>query len=124
MRCIIFLLALMMSLPSLAETQCPFSESECAALNRYEAANQELNSIYQRIMGKIHSQGYDEYLVPQEDIKQSLQNAQRAWLKYRDSHCEAYYTLFSGGTSRNIDRLSCLAEMTIERTTLLQNVYL
>ena len=121
----IFLLALMLPLQSFAETaQCQFSESECEALSHYQESDQELNQIYQRVMGKIHSNEFEEYLVPKEEIQQSLQNAQRAWLQYRDSHCEAYYRLFGGGTSRNVDRLFCLRQMTIERTILLQKVYL
>ncbi|WP_434141384.1 lysozyme inhibitor LprI family protein [Pseudomonas luteola] len=62
-------------------------------------------------MHKIDSGGFDGGLVPKEELSQSLRQSQRAWLKFRDDNCEAYYTLMSGGLSRNEDREVCLGKL-------------
>lgn len=83
-----------------------------------------LNKTYQIIVQKIKSNEFESYLVPKKLIQQSLLNSQRAWLKYRDANCEAHYTLLSSGTSKNIDRLVCLSEMTTTRSQQLRKRYL
>ncbi|EGU46118.1 hypothetical protein VII00023_09626 [Vibrio ichthyoenteri ATCC 700023] len=105
-------------------SQCEFSPAACDAMARYDIADKKLNHVYQNIISKIESNQFDGYLVAKGEIKTSLVAAQRTWLKYRDVHCEAYYTLFSGGTSKNIDRMTCLTEMTEQRILVLQQLYL
>lgn len=104
--------------------QCEFSPAACDVMAGYDIADDKLNDVYQNIVGKIESNQFDGYLVAKGEIKTSLVAAQRTWLKYRDAHCDAYYTLFSGGTSKNIDRMICLTEMTEQRILVLQKLYL
>ena len=98
-------------------------ESLCIAQNRYDAADTQLNQTYQRILKKVELNDYKGYLVSKKLIKQTLVDAQRAWLSFRDAHCESHYRLFSGGTSRNSDRLKCLAQLTSARTEQLKQLY-
>ena len=98
-------------------------ESLCIAQNRYDAADTQLNQTYQRILKKVELNDYKDYLVSKKLIKQTLVDAQRAWLSFRDAHCESYYRLSSGGTSRNSDRLECLAQLTSARTEQLKQLY-
>lgn len=94
------------------------------AQNNYSQADIQLNKIYQRIVNKVELDGFEEYQVPKNEIKTSLLKSQRTWLKFRDANCEAYYRLFSGGTSRNVDALVCLNDMTVTRSKQLQKLYL
>ncbi|MDP2714374.1 lysozyme inhibitor LprI family protein [Rheinheimera sp.] len=110
--------------PCFSPLACELPEALCSALTEYELADSELNNTYRRIMQKIAADEFEGYRVAKADIKDSLVKGQRAWLKYRDANCEAYYTLFSGGTSRNVDRTQCLTEMTNTRVLLLKKVYL
>ena len=96
----------------------------CVTPDPEESVDEKLNRTYRDIMRKIDSGGFDGGLVPREELSQSLRQSQRAWLKFRDDNCEAYYTLMSGGLSRNEDREVCLGEMTSERTRFLEKVYL
>lgn len=102
---------------------CELPEELCSALTDYELADSDLNNTYRQIMQKIAADEFKDYRVAKADIKDSLVKGQRAWLKYRDANCEAYYTLFSGGTSRNVDRTQCLTEMTNTRIQLLRQLY-
>jgi uncharacterized protein YecT (DUF1311 family) len=117
-------LLLVASSNSFSKDDCSFTESLCVAQNNYSQADIQLNKIYQRIVNKVERDGFEEYQVPKNEIKTSLLNSQRAWLKFRDAHCEAYYRLFSGGTSRNVDALVCLNDMTVTRSKQLQKLYL
>jgi uncharacterized protein YecT (DUF1311 family) len=60
----------------------------------YEAADQELNNVYQALQ---------DYLSPAE--QEQLTDAQLAWIDYRDAHCA-----FEGG-----DTNACLAQVTETR---------
>ena len=117
-------LLLIISFNSFSKDSCNFPESMCIAQNDYDQADIQLNNTYQRIVKKIELNEFDDYLVPKNEIKTSLLNSQRAWLKFRDANCEAHYRLFSGGTSRNEDNLVCLSDMTILRVEQLKKLYL
>ncbi|QEU26300.1 lysozyme inhibitor LprI family protein [Pseudomonas luteola] len=88
-----------------AQERC---KQPCVTPGPEESVDAKLNRTYRDIMHKIESGGFDGGLVPKEELSQSLRQSQRAWLKFRDDNCEAYYTLMSGGLSRNEDREICL----------------
>ncbi|MCX7635815.1 MAG: lysozyme inhibitor LprI family protein, partial [Syntrophales bacterium] len=52
--------------------------------------------------------------------KEKLRKAQRAWIKYRDSCCEAEASLFEGGTMYGLVYTNCMIDLTIERTKRLR----
>jgi urease subunit beta len=50
---------------------------------------------------------------------QSLLEAQRAWLAYRDGACEVHASPFEGGSLQPLIRSTCLSELTAQRTNML-----
>ena len=81
-------------------------KSLCAKQN-YEQQDQRLNTLYKQINKTLTT-----------DNKQALKVAQRAWLKYRDSHCYAQQSQ----QPKNIQTL-CLAQQTYNRIQELLQVY-
>ncbi len=95
--------------PPLAADPCknPQTQAEmntCANM-RFAAADAALNAAYQSLMT----------VVPDE-AKDSLRAAQRAWLDYRDKHCECAAGLATGGTMFPLLRSECREKVTMART--------
>jgi uncharacterized protein YecT (DUF1311 family) len=80
--------------------------------NAKDAADSELNSVYQRIREKLET----------DDMKR-LTAAQRFWIQYRDANCSAERSLYGGGTAAGPVYLACLEAMTRARTTELRLTY-
>jgi uncharacterized protein YecT (DUF1311 family) len=121
---LIFLFLLSASFVAQASEECDLPEHLCKAQQEYELADVKLNQVYQQIIRKIDSDDFKDGLVPKEEIRETLIQGQRVWLKYRDANCHAYYTLSSGGTSRDWDLLKCESKMTADRTKFLNEIYL
>lgn len=100
------------------------SEALCGAQARYEQADTRLNETYQAILNKIQANAYEDYGVDKSALQRRLLTSQQDWQTYRDSDCEAYYTLFSGGTSRDVDRLVCLTDSSLQRAKWLRSLYM
>ena len=75
-------------------------------------ADQELNRAYVEIRA---------VLAPKD--RQNLEDAERAWLKYRDATCAAERDLYAGGTGSFPAHLACLEEETRLRTSDLRATY-
>ncbi|UOD32146.1 DUF1311 domain-containing protein [Massilia violaceinigra] len=74
------------------------------------AADVKLNTVYQQLLRKLHgTRG-----------KKRLQNAQRAWLAFRDSNCAFDASSWEGGTGHGIIASGCEASMTEQRTSELE----
>jgi uncharacterized protein YecT (DUF1311 family) len=115
----------MVSFSAIAEdTSCDLGLELCQLEESYEKSDTELNITYKNILNTINSGGFDHYMVSRESIKASLVKSQKRWINFRDSNCEAYYSLMSGGTSRNADKMQCLIQMTQERSIYLKKTYL
>ncbi|MEM7509052.1 MAG: lysozyme inhibitor LprI family protein [Pseudomonadota bacterium] len=56
-----------------------------------------------------------EYGIDAPDASETLLNAQRAWLSYRDAECTFQWLRYAGGTIRGPVAASCMMEMTAER---------
>lgn len=80
----------------------------------YEEWDKELNIVYQKIMQEADSV-----------TKKKLRNAQRAWIKFRDSEMEkSYYTNNpTGGSMGVLFSLNTAAKLTEERTIQLAEMY-
>mgnify|MGYP000861382073 CR=1 FL=1 len=80
----------------------------------YEEWDKELNIVYQKIMKDADSV-----------TKNKLRNAQRAWIKFRDSEIEnSYYTNNPNGGSMGIlFSLNTAAKLTEERAVQLAEMY-
>ena len=90
-----------------------FQEKE--ALRKMEKEwDKELNIVYQKIMK-----------VADPVTKNKLRNAQRAWIKFRDSEVEkSYYTNNpNGGSMGVLFSLNTAAKLTEERTIQLAEIY-
>lgn len=120
------LFSLSFSMPGFAEPmdpRCGLPESLCELQLEFDAADRDLNNVYQAIIKKIQNNAFSDSLVDKSDLSNSLRTSQRAWLIFRDENCEAYYTLFSGGSDRNQTRMTCLIKMTQQRTDYLATTY-
>ncbi|WP_108945507.1 lysozyme inhibitor LprI family protein [Shewanella halifaxensis] len=106
------------------DEDCQFSESLCGLQASFAAADKELNDVYKSINNRIKSGELSEStLVDAAELKQSLLNSQRSWLKFKESNCDAFYVLQSGGSQRNEARMECEIEMTKARTNYLKSWY-
>lgn len=85
--------------------------NECAAAD-WQAADREMNAVYGRLMASGDSV-----------FKDRLQQAQRAWLKFRDSHVESVYPdpehrMY--GSIQPMCSALVLRDLTVERTKQLR----
>jgi uncharacterized protein YecT (DUF1311 family) len=99
-----------------ARTQCEEAKStlqinECLA-KELKKADTELSKVYHTIEKKLEP---DDALL--------LRKAQRAWLAYRDAHCDAEHALWGGGTGGPAAWMSCRLELTRQRTVEIKNTY-
>lgn len=76
----------------------------CSGLD-YEKADRKLNQVYQRLQPELTTAN-----------RQYLVNAQRAWIKFRDSDCELARSQFEGGSIAPLIQNTCLTEATDQRT--------
>ncbi len=80
-----------------------------------EAAEKEM----QRYLTKsLEHQNHDQELV------QSIQQAQKLWEKYAEAHCDSVYTMWRGGTIRGAMAITCQMSLTQKRTHELWSQYL
>jgi uncharacterized protein YecT (DUF1311 family) len=78
----------------------------------FKDADRELNIAYADIR---------KTLAPEN--RQNLENAQRAWLKYRDATCAAEKALYYGGTGAFSANSACLEAETRQRLNDLHATY-
>jgi uncharacterized protein YecT (DUF1311 family) len=75
-----------------------------------QAADRQLNQVYQQLIGKLDGQQ-----------KKRLTTAQLAWINFRDRTCAYEQGRFEGGTFAPVANASCLARVTQQRTKDLEN---
>ncbi len=71
-----------------------------AELKRQDAL---LNQNYRKLMASLSA-----------ERKKALQEAQRAWIKFRDTNCDFYYDP-DGGSAARVDANECLLNATADR---------
>ena len=94
------------------EDACYAADYSQQAMNRcagdaYERADKALNAQWAKVAAAYKGDKEGEKL---------LLDAQRAWLKYRDAHCEAAAIDSKGGSIWPLLVSGCLAELTRRRT--------
>jgi len=92
----------------------------CANMD-FQKADAELNAVYKKAMAKMRET--DSYLS--DDLKgatDTLRDAQRAWIPYRDKACEAYGFLARGGSMEPMLVSNCRADLTNQRIKELQEL--
>ncbi|MGG7516534.1 lysozyme inhibitor LprI family protein [Allorhizobium undicola] len=91
----------------------------------YNRADRDLNRIYKRAMAWAEEQ--DTYWKDTDEDKvgavNALKKAQRAWIDYRDGHCDTYGFQARGGSMEPQLVASCLTDLTKARTRELQELY-
>lgn len=82
--------------------------------------DKELNMAYKKLIDSLASddKGDDTNYA---EVKKHLLEAQRNWIKFRDSDCRGMLTLHESGSIRGSVYLSCLSERTEQRTKELLN---
>jgi len=113
---------------------CPEAKSqsdlnECYA-NLYQSADTKLNATYNNIVGfmkkNLSVAQHDNKAVLVTHNETSLTKllaAQRAWLAYRDAHCDSVKFQYEGGSIQPMIWSQCMAETTQQRITTLTNAY-
>jgi uncharacterized protein YecT (DUF1311 family) len=85
--------------------------NECAS-RAFRGADEDLNRLYRETSSKLSGK-----------TKEKLRKAQVAWLRYRDSTCEAEVALLEGGSMAPAARSFCLDRVTRSRTDEILNTY-
>lgn len=123
MRFVLVAALSMLAMSCHAEADCEFPEDMCAAQVALELADAQMAETLGAVQTKIENNGFDDFMVEPGDIAESLELGQSAWANYRDEHCAAVFRLMSGGTSRHVDELDCMTELTKSRTVQLRELY-
>jgi uncharacterized protein YecT (DUF1311 family) len=71
----------------------------------YQVANRQLNQVYNKLIGKVSS-----------NERKELIEAQKTWIKFRDSNCSFQVYGSRGGTGYSGFLNQCLERMTRQRT--------
>lgn len=87
-----------------------------------EAWDRLLNSTYVSILEGMHMLDADEAeLFPEfANRADSLREAQRAWITWRDADCALEYAIWGAGSMRQIAGAACRLERTSDRTIFLR----
>jgi uncharacterized protein YecT (DUF1311 family) len=90
----------------------------------YEAADRELNAIYKKAMARQREIDVDAAAMSPAHVGAvaALRKAQRAWIDYRDGHCEAFGFAGLGGSIRPLLVSNCLKLLTTNRTKELRDL--
>lgn len=75
----------------------------------YRRADDALNRAYKKAMGQEDDHGRD-----------LLRTAERAWVKFRDAHCEYATSGSTGGSIHPMDYANCVTQLTDLRTKQLK----
>ncbi|MBD2101260.1 lysozyme inhibitor LprI family protein [Leptolyngbya sp. FACHB-261] len=94
--------------PNCAAPQSTLEMRTCTS-QEYQAADRNLNQVYQRLMASLPA-----------SRRQKLTVAQRAWVQYRDATCAFSSSEFEGGTFEPVALTSCFTQVTQQRTRELQ----
>jgi uncharacterized protein YecT (DUF1311 family) len=95
----------------------------CAGIE-FEAADKELNAVYERAIKSIPEMAIDDPPFDAKSWEAALRASQRAWLAFRDAECEEHVRMFwTGGTGATVDIIGCKTEKTEARTKELKDRY-
>ena len=88
-------------MPALAQTQ---TELNIQAAKDAQAADKQLNVVYQRLMKKLDA-----------PARKKLVAAELAWIKFRDLQCEVEGDWYRGGSLASMTYGQCKTRLTRER---------
>ena len=93
------------------------AEMNICAWDDFQKADDELNAVYKKAMAFAREQ--DQSYADQPNLKgavAALKKAQRAWIDYRDGHCEGVGFSARGGSMEPMLVAGCQEELTKKRT--------
>ena len=97
-----------------AQTQADMTN--CAGQD-FEKADKQLNAVYKKAMASQVALDKQSAEISPEYVGavKALKKAQRAWIDYRDGHCEGVSYEAAGGTMQPMLELGCKATLTTNR---------
>lgn len=113
--------ALLAGTPSFAQGPGPCAQAEntieiMQCLDKvYKSKDGALNEAYQALL-KTLAPSMTGDTTDYAAVKRELADAQRAWIRFRDSDCKARYKFWEQGSVRGIKYVSCLIGHTERRT--------
>ncbi|MGL4237530.1 lysozyme inhibitor LprI family protein [Tabrizicola sp.] len=94
--------------------------NECAYAD-WQAADADLNAVYKVVIARLKQ--WDANLPRDEkSTVETLRQAQRAWIIFRDKTCEAEGDAMDGGSAEPLLVYGCMRRVTIDRTVELQEM--
>jgi uncharacterized protein YecT (DUF1311 family) len=105
------------------------AESTQCAWNDFKRADAELNVQYRSSLADAAERDRSDRMNPavrgdtRPSYTEALQEAQRAWIKFRDLHCRVEGYWGRGGTIEPMLVNFCLARVTRERTEQLRKMW-
>jgi uncharacterized protein YecT (DUF1311 family) len=98
------------------------SQGERCSVSAKTAADAQLNTSYQELMVRLEG-GYQTDPVLAAEHKAKVQEAQRAWIKLRDTDCQIDALEVEPGSSAHVTAVNnCIAAMSHERSVFLDNI--
>jgi uncharacterized protein YecT (DUF1311 family) len=89
----------------------------------YQAADKSLNTAYATALAYIRSRDMEKP-YDAKSFEDSMRNAQRTWVAYRDADCRDLVAQeWSGGSGASSAILGCMTEKTNQRTKELKERY-
>ncbi|WP_367717167.1 lysozyme inhibitor LprI family protein [Nitratireductor sp. GISD-1A_MAKvit] len=98
--------------PDCGSPQTQLDMTQCASED-YRIADAELNARYGAVMRRYESN---------EEGRRMLQDAQRAWIRFRDAECALATLSVRGGSIEPMIRAQCLQELTETRARQLEEL--
>jgi len=106
-----------------ADAQTQADMNQCSYLD-FEKADKVLNAVYKTAVKSAQAADKEaaEMGEPYVGAVDELKKAQRAWIDYRDGHCEGMSREALGGSMQSMLISGCQARMTEARTKELQDL--
>jgi uncharacterized protein YecT (DUF1311 family) len=79
-------------------------------------------SIWDKILNEQYQATRAQFRSIGTDLSQSLLDAQRAWITYRDAECALTYERWIGGSIRSVAHANCVLGFTSERAIELRDM--
>lgn len=99
------------------------SEYNQCSYKEYQAADKLLNNIWPKIQRKMRSVDANQE-AHLKGAEKSLLTAQKAWITYKEKHCEVDGFAARGGTLEPYIISECLTKLTKNRTKELEDLLL
>jgi uncharacterized protein YecT (DUF1311 family) len=122
----VFLGLLLIASPAFGQTEgrCQGNTlqiNDCMAAD-LQVEETELKLAYGRVMKELSKP--DDAFTSYSKTKKKLLEAQRAWIRFRKTSCDAVYEFSAGGSSQNMRYLACMRDHANLRTKELKAQYL